>query len=298
MVLAKIRVRKIREDDSPAVFRLFIEGYTEDPSFYKFPAIQNEEDFKKFFGQTIDKVRDGFLIAEVDGKVLGFILSFPSKIFNPDKEDVGQIQWIVVDEKYRRKGVGSRLMKESLKHLASRGIRIVVASTWQQNVASIDLFRKFGFEKDAKPEEIVFKIAVNELQAKSSTAIVIRKAMDKDVKRIAEIEGGTEEMFYRSYYRFIVAEINGEIAGFIDPIIEQCMGGRVGKILCLNVDPKHRRIGVGTALVKAAFEHFTTEGIDCVYSFTISDNIPALDFWRKIGFEEDRRSFTMRKAII
>jgi len=296
LILSKINFRNFKESDLSDVFRLFIEGFKEDPGFEKFPFFQNVEDFRKFFGQTIDKVHEGFLVAEIDGKVLGLILSFPKKIFDPEKKDLGQIQWIVVDEKYRRKGIGSRLLEESLKHLTSMGVRIVVASTWHQNIVAINLFRKFGFVEDTEREEVILEIAVNDLLAEPATGIMIRKAIHEDLKRIAEVEGGTEEMFYGSYQRFFVAEINGEIVGFIDPSIRQCMGRRIGEI-CLNVDRRYRRIGVGTALVKASFEHFRIEGIDRVYSFATSDNTPAMNFFRKLGFKEIRRSLTMRKAI-
>ena len=120
----KIRIRKFRETDLQDVFHLFIEGFEEDPTFEKSPHIKSVEDFKGYFGQTVNKALGGFLIAESDGEVLCFTLSFPVRISNSEQEDLGRIQWVVVGRKYRRKGIGCRLVRESLKYFASKRLRL------------------------------------------------------------------------------------------------------------------------------------------------------------------------------
>jgi len=102
--------------------------------------------FKAPYPKSILKVLmiladDGFIVAEKQGKVVGYAIS----IVEAGKR--GHLISIAVDPRYRRKGIGKTLLKHSLSYLKSRGARTVFLEVRASNVAAQALYRSFGFKK-------------------------------------------------------------------------------------------------------------------------------------------------------
>jgi ribosomal protein S18 acetylase RimI-like enzyme len=86
----------------------------------------------------------------------------------------------------------------------------------------------------------------------------------------------------------LVAEMNGEIVGFIQGEIERrtdYLPGTVGSISTAYVVGKFRRTGVGRILVKHLSEFFSSEGVEDVTLRYIIGNEEAERFWQKLGFQ-------------
>ena len=86
----------------------------------------------------------------------------------------------------------------------------------------------------------------------------------------------------------LVAEMNGEIIGFIQGEVERrtdYLPRTVGSISTAYVVGKFRRTGVGRMLVKRLCKFFSSEGVeDVTLRFTIG-NKEAERFWQKLGFQ-------------
>lgn len=59
----------------------------------------------------------------------------------------------------------------------------------------------------------------------------------------------------------------------------------IGIIIDLAVAPAYRHMGIGSALVDAAFAEFRREGTDLIQVNYAPDNPPAVAFWTKRGFQ-------------
>lgn len=102
---------------------------------------------------TIDERRAWFeehdettpvIVAEHASAVVGFAyVTFVShkKGWRFTREDT-----IYIDERYRGRGVGDRLLAALLERMRELGVRLVIASITSTNEASIRLHRKHGFE--------------------------------------------------------------------------------------------------------------------------------------------------------
>jgi L-amino acid N-acyltransferase YncA len=84
-------------------------------------------------------------VSEVDRQVAGW-LSFGS--FQPRCAYRGTVELSVyVDEKFRRRGVGRRLLEETLRRAPSLKITAFVGLIFAHNEPSLKLFAQFGFER-------------------------------------------------------------------------------------------------------------------------------------------------------
>jgi [ribosomal protein S18]-alanine N-acetyltransferase len=79
--------------------------------------------------------------------------------------------------------------------------------------------------------------------------------------------------------------IRSKLAGFIIVERQSSEGQPNGHIITLDVDPAHRRRGLGTLLMRTAEERFRQEGT-VTFSLEVAEtNIAARDFYRGLGFE-------------
>jgi L-amino acid N-acyltransferase YncA len=86
-----------------------------------------------------------FWVAESEGRVIGW-LDF--KKFQPRAAYRGTVEISVyVDEKFRRRGVGQRLLEQAIARAPSLGIRALVGLIFGHNEPSLKLFQRLGFER-------------------------------------------------------------------------------------------------------------------------------------------------------
>jgi ribosomal protein S18 acetylase RimI-like enzyme len=86
----------------------------------------------------------------------------------------------------------------------------------------------------------------------------------------------------------LVAEATGgDTVGFV---VNHDWGHGPGYVAILAVHPAWRRRGVGTALLTAAFAAFASVGVRKVELGVASDNLPALELYRRLGMAARQRS--------
>jgi len=130
----------------------------------------------------------------------------------------------------------------------------------------------------------------------------LRKFTPKDLERVIYInrtclpENYIDQFFIDLYERFpetfIVAEVDGEIAGYIMCRIEVGLsnfglGGFIkkGHIVSIAVLPQYRRRGIGYALVSKAMEGMRFYDVkQCFLEVRVS-NLPAINLYKKLGFK-------------
>lgn len=120
--------------------------------------------------------------------------------------------------------------------------------------------------------------------------IVIRKFKPSDFQSIIDIERKVfnehDPYLYMQFYEnypdtFIVATINGFVAGYIAGFLAS---GRIGRIFSLAVHPAYQRRGVGGHLLEEIINLFRGMGVLEVILEARSDNIIAKRFYQRHGF--------------
>lgn len=88
----------------------------------------------------LENAQSLFYAAVEDGQVVGYIgMSFVL--------DEGYIYNVAVDEKYRKKGIGSALIRTLVTHCKKEGFAFLTLEVRESNTAARSLYQHFGFIK-------------------------------------------------------------------------------------------------------------------------------------------------------
>ncbi|MEN6378649.1 MAG: ribosomal protein S18-alanine N-acetyltransferase [Methanofastidiosum sp.] len=83
--------------------------------------------------------RDTFLVAEKDGDVIGFVIGMVQK-----RE--GHVLVIAIRDDYKKKGIGTFLMKKLIDVYKKKGITRLKLEVRVSNVAALSMYRNLGFK--------------------------------------------------------------------------------------------------------------------------------------------------------
>ncbi len=89
------------------------------------------------------------LVARINSEIAGFIIGF---IHCRDKMIRGHIYTIDVAIKYRRRGIGLKLLKKLERIFLERGVRTCYLETRVDNLAARELYRRQGYVEVEKLE--------------------------------------------------------------------------------------------------------------------------------------------------
>jgi len=137
------------------------------------------------------------------------------------------------------------------------------------------------------------------------TTFTLRRFHPTDLEKVVHINQVCLPENYSSYFfmdlyerfpeTFIVAEVNGEIAGYIMCRIETGLPDfgllgitKRGHVISIAVLPEHQRKGIGEALMEEAMLRMRLyKAKECYLEVRVS-NIPAINLYKKLGFETSR----------
>ena len=112
----------------------FVTNVTHD--FYDIDLVNNAN-FRNVIIKNIN--RKTAIYVEHNGKIIGGMTYSPNS---------NHISWIAVDPRYRRRGIGSKLVKHMFKELSDRKeltVKTFIEGEWQSDV-SHPFYRSLGFE--------------------------------------------------------------------------------------------------------------------------------------------------------
>ena len=125
-----------------------------------------------------------------------------------------------------------------------------------------------------------------------NNCITIRRMAERDVGSVAQIE---VECFLHPWSEaalaaelgkprcdFFVAELEGEIAGYIGTYItlDECSVANVA------VSCRFRRLGIGRSLVEHALKNAADNACSAIYLEVRQSNLPAISLYSSLGFEK------------
>ena len=119
-----------------------------DPQRFIAATSGTENAYGAFLGTQVAEPNIIILVAERDGKVLGYTYAgVEGNDYMSLRGPAGVLYDIVVDTAHRRQGVGRALLDATLEALKARGAPRVVLSTAERNASAQRLFDRAGFRR-------------------------------------------------------------------------------------------------------------------------------------------------------
>lgn len=92
--------------------------------------------------QQLYEMGIGFLVAEVDGYVIGYVMFWIKYEYH------GHIISIAVDKNYRRQGAGTQLLVKAISILALLNIDAIYLEVNENNKEAVEFYKNFNFKVD------------------------------------------------------------------------------------------------------------------------------------------------------
>ena len=105
-----------------------------------------KNDFKKTIGEHASKEEGANLVAEHQGQVVGYMISY----ILSGGFGIGQSAWIAllgVNPKYMGQGIGDKLAREILKYYKELGIKYIYTSVRWDSADLLSFFKTLGFDR-------------------------------------------------------------------------------------------------------------------------------------------------------
>ncbi len=137
MLSEKLIVREARPEDLDEVISINMEAL---PEHYP----------RGFWEEHLRKWNKSFLVAELDGKIVGYVMCRIEWGWGFTKNKLlkkGHVISIAVRSNYRRRGIGERLMIHAMKALKEHyGAEEIYLEVRVSNTPAINLYKKLGFK--------------------------------------------------------------------------------------------------------------------------------------------------------
>ncbi len=147
----ELRKATVRDLDEIVKLNKKVADYHRKIDKYYKPSSKVGVDFRKYMAGLIRKKNGLVLVAEADGKMVGYFaakIEKPSPIFSPKR--IGKISRAFVLEEYRRLGIGKMAVKEILKWFRKNKIKHIEISVDARNEIGIRFWKKLGFKEFMK----------------------------------------------------------------------------------------------------------------------------------------------------
>ncbi|HAF71270.1 TPA: N-acetyltransferase [Candidatus Acetothermia bacterium] len=140
----EVRVRRVRAEELPGLLPLYMRAYQGLERYGE----STEEEGIGYLRWLHYNSPEGFLVAEVSGRVVGFLACDPD--WRARQRKVLEIHEVVVAPEFRGRGIGRALMEEAFRLGRARGRE--VASLWvgEGNVQARAWYRKLGFKEEGR----------------------------------------------------------------------------------------------------------------------------------------------------
>ena len=283
---------------------------------------------QKFRKQALfdENFDNGLCFVEIeDDQVVGFILGTKRKFPYLERgleSDQGWINVIFVKEEYRRRGIGTKLLRTVEDILTERGVKKITLAAYSPN------FFFAGLDPDNYPQSIGFfeKNAYSAYEKHYSMGMNLHgfqiSEKVKEKKRLAESKGYVFQNFTYEYSLelldflkeefgggwkrsalinmqkdqaqerlFLVLNPEGKICGFANRSIDD-NEMRFGPI---GVSAKERNNGLGSILLECAMYEMTKKGLYRMFFMTTDDH--GRRYYERIGLDVIRTFITYRKEI-
>lgn len=136
-----IAIREMRFDDLKSVFRLGEKLFDPDSAAALYRNWDEYDLLERF-------ISDGeYCLVALNGKRLcGFVIGYVVKK-RRSRWIYGYINWMGVEKKYQKVGVGKKLFNSLVRRFKKNGVNLLMADTSAENEKALKFFKRNGFDQ-------------------------------------------------------------------------------------------------------------------------------------------------------
>jgi len=140
----ELKIEKIEKWDQELLEKLvevYMRGYEGMPEY----GGEGKRYARRYLNWCWRKAKDGFFVAKVGDKIVGFIVCDKDWYSKYEGRIVGAIHEFVIDKEYQGKSIGKKLIECCLKYLSKYADKIEL---WvgEKNLHAIKFYEKYGFK--------------------------------------------------------------------------------------------------------------------------------------------------------
>lgn len=145
-MIKEVNIRKIRPKDNPSIAKIIrtsLEEYGEAQE----GTVYTDPETDHLFDLFSKMPRSSYFIAEYDNKTIGGSGIYPTPNL---PQGYAELVKIYLQQEYRGKGLGRRLMQKSIHYAKQQGYTHLYIESFPSLKEAIQLYKKFGFKRVSK----------------------------------------------------------------------------------------------------------------------------------------------------
>lgn len=158
--MSEVFLRAYRDSDRETLTQIMVDafdGVSVDGAIEDQFGVINGRDWKwrkaRHFDADVKRDREGIVVAEQDGEVLGFVSSWLEH-----ETGIGHIPNISLVQKARGQGIGRRLIQAALERFREHGLTHAKIETMAHNPIGNYLYPSCGFEEVARQVHFIAEL--------------------------------------------------------------------------------------------------------------------------------------------
>lgn len=105
------------------------------------------KDGRKYFLERLSQEKAIFLVAEINKKIVGYVIAFIEKYLHKKPKTIVEIENMYVLPKFQRKGVGQRLVTIVEDEAKRKGALTIFVVAISKNNSAKNFYRKMNFKE-------------------------------------------------------------------------------------------------------------------------------------------------------
>ena len=146
----KFSIRNAKLSDAETIADLYLQFWKSHEKIDPLLEFENkltQDNQIEFAKKNIKKTSNNIFVADLNGKVIGFIEFLIKKNENCFKiKEYGYLNLATTDKEHRGKGVAKSLTNTALQFLKNKGIKYIRTNVYNSNEIAMKTWTKIGFE--------------------------------------------------------------------------------------------------------------------------------------------------------
>ena len=143
-MLDKLIIRKANDNDCAILNKLFQNLLIYERTYFD-KNIKNDLNINSFFEKRVNDNNCVIFVATIDNSVIGYISGYIDHDNKIKVEIETTIESIYIEDNYRNKGIGTKLINEFIKCIKEMGVKYILIDNFILNESARYLYNKLGF---------------------------------------------------------------------------------------------------------------------------------------------------------